>query len=126
MTQFSRINTLQINNHLWVFTGPQIIEYKRDENSITMQAVVIVDHEIHLTKDVSGLEELSVFNELPKQPGWYWVTSKYLDDSIQPFAVEVRELADGLVVWQTGDNMPEELSSYNWIEQIPQKVLEHE
>ena len=62
-------------------------------------------------------------SELPKEPGWYWVTSKYLDDSIQPFVVEVRELADGLVVWQTGDNMPEELSSFNWLEQIPQKVL---
>jgi len=51
MAQFKSINTLQIGNHLWVFTDPQIIEWKRDENenSVTMRATVHIHHEEHLT-----------------------------------------------------------------------------
>ena len=65
-----------------------------------------------------------MMDELPKQPGWYWVTSKDLDDSIEPFIVEVKQFIDGLVVWQMGYENPEELGDFNWLEQIPQKVLE--
>ena len=50
MAQFKRINILQINNHLWVFTDPQIIEWDRGENSTTMKAMLRIHHEEHLTK----------------------------------------------------------------------------
>ena len=63
MTQFKRINTLQINNHLWVFTDPQIIEWERDENSVTMHAVLRIHHEEHLTKDAPDLGESSASDD---------------------------------------------------------------
>ena len=40
MAQFKKINTLQIGNRLLVFTDPQIVEWERDENSVTMRAVL--------------------------------------------------------------------------------------
>ena len=66
-----------------------------------------------------------MMDELPKQPGWYWVTEKGYYGSRKPFVVQVDSLADGLVVWRSGYEVPEQdLSAFNWLEQIPQKVLE--
>jgi hypothetical protein len=40
MAQFNRINILQVGGHIFVFTEPQIIEWKRNEDSVTMHATL--------------------------------------------------------------------------------------
>jgi hypothetical protein len=45
MAQYKNLNTLQIGKHLWVFTDPQIIEWERDKESVTVRATLTVHHE---------------------------------------------------------------------------------
>jgi len=45
MARFDKINTLQIGNHIWVFSEPQVIEYQDEDDGVTMKAVLHIDHE---------------------------------------------------------------------------------
>lgn len=67
MAQFEKINVLKIGDHIWHFTSPQIIEWKRDENSVTMRAVLRVQHEEHIAKREPDVADLAASSDISKE-----------------------------------------------------------
>ena len=50
MAKFDKIKKLQIGNHVWYFTSPQIIkwEWKSDGGNVVMRAVLRIQHEEYI------------------------------------------------------------------------------
>ena len=58
-----KINELKINDHVWIFTDPQIVEWKQTEDGFEMKANLRILAEFKMKNHEEGIKPKQISDE---------------------------------------------------------------